>query len=100
MPDTPDVVRNAEAQRFEVHLEGHLAELDYSRSGDTITFTHTGVPDAMAGRGIGGALARAALEYARTEGLDVVPLCPFVRGYIDKHAEYQPLVKQSSGGWG
>jgi predicted GNAT family acetyltransferase len=79
-------------------MDGHLAELDYQRTGNEILFTHTGVPSALEGRGIGSALARAGLEYARAEGLTVVPLCPFVRSYIDRKPEYQPLVKQASSG--
>ena len=62
-------------------------------------FTHTGVPTALEGRGIGSALAKAGLEYAQAEGLAVVPLCSFIRAYIDRKPEYQPLVRKSSGGF-
>ena len=98
MSATVQVVHNEGDHRFEVEMDGHLAELDYQRSGNEILFTHTGVPSALEGRGIGSALARAGLEYARAEGLTVVPLCPFVRSYIDRKPEYQPLVKQPSSG--
>lgn len=65
----------------------------YRLAPGTITFTHTDVPEALAGRGVGSKLARAALEYARTEKLRVVPLCPFIAAYIRKHpADYADLV--------
>lgn len=99
MPAPVSVHHNEAAARFEVQQDDHLAELDYRRSGDQIIFTHTGVPAELEGRGIGSALARAGLEYARAEGLAVVPLCPFVRGYIERKPEYQPLVRESSGGF-
>ncbi len=57
-----------------------------------IVFTHTGVPPALEGRGIGSALAKTGLEYARANNLEVVPLCSFVRGYIERKPEYQDLV--------
>ena len=50
------------------------------------------IPPALEGRGIGGSLVRSGLEYARTEGLTVRPLCPFVAAYIAKHPEYRALV--------
>lgn len=93
-----EVVHNAAQHRFEVSQEGHLAELDYQRVGNEIIFTHTGVPAALEGRGIGGALAKAGLTYARDNSLEVVPLCPFIKGYIERKPEYQPLVKQASSG--
>jgi predicted GNAT family acetyltransferase len=71
----------------------------YHTEGDQIIFTHTGVPSALEGRGIGSALAKAGLEYARAQGMAVVPLCPFVRSYIERKPEYQPLVQKSSGGF-
>ena len=59
------------------------------------------MPAALEGRGIGGALAKAGLEFARANHLQVVPLCPFVRSYIERKPEYQPLVSVgTSGGFG
>jgi uncharacterized protein len=99
MPESLTVQHNEAAHRFEVQQDGHLAELTYRRSGNQIIFTHTGVPSELEGRGIGSALARAGLDYAKAESLTVVPLCPFVRSYIERKPEYQPLVQQSSGGF-
>lgn len=101
MANPPEVHHNSAEHRFEVAEDGHLAELDYTRTGNRIVFTHTGVPAALEGRGIGSALARTALDYATDEQLDIVALCPFVRGYLEKHPEYRTAAKGSSGGgWG
>ena len=86
------VIDNAAENEYEVHAEGEVAILTYQRQGKRITFYHTEVPPALEGRGIAGTLARAALEAARADGLEVVPLCPYVAAYIRRHQEYLPLV--------
>jgi len=48
--------------------------------------------DELEGRGIGGRIVKTGLDYARAEGLKVVPQCSFVRGYIERHQEYADLV--------
>ena len=90
--DTGTVVHNTDASRFELTLEGHTAVLDYRLAGQTITFTHTGVPTQLEGRGIGSQLAKAGLAHARENGLKVKALCWFVNGYIERHPEYQDLI--------
>lgn len=89
----PEIRHNIAASRFELQIGGNIAVLEYSLQGDTITFTHTGVPGELEGRGIGSQLARAGLEYAREKVLKVVPVCWFVAGYIERHTEYQSLIK-------
>jgi predicted GNAT family acetyltransferase len=84
---------NTRARRFENSYGGALSTVAYEIDGDTITFTHTEVPKQVAGTGIGGALAEAALRFAESSGLKVVPQCPFVASYIRKHPEFQKLVK-------
>lgn len=86
------VKNNVDASRFEVDVEGRVALIQYRLSGKRITFLHTEVPDEFEGQGIASKMAKTALNYARDNGLTVVPLCPFVRGYIERHPEYQPLV--------
>lgn len=89
----PDSVRdNAERSRFELPLDGHTAFSEYRRQGDVLTIMHTEVPPALNGRGIGSALVRGMLGIVRQNGWKVVPRCPFVRGYIDKHPEYADLL--------
>lgn len=83
---------NRDERRYQAEVDGSLAILEYRREGDQITFTHTDVPESLEGRGVGSALARYALDDARASGLRVVPQCPFVRGYIERHGEYRDLV--------
>ena len=64
------------------------------RAPGLIIYTHTEVPDALEGRGIGSKLARTVLDYARAAHLAVVPSCPFIRAYIARHPEYQDLVRR------
>lgn len=97
MPTSPPqvpVTHDAQASRFEATVNGQRATAEYARKGDTIVFTHTTVPPALEGRGIGSALARAALDYARAEGLAVVPRCPFIAEYVKEHPEYHDLVQR------
>lgn len=89
------VQSNETKRRYEAHVDGHLAVLDYERDGQRITYLHTEVPRALAGRGVGSRLARAALEDARAQHLTVVPQCPFVQTYLRRHPEYLPLVEAS-----
>ena len=91
-PQAITVIDNTEKHRFESTVDGETALLVYRVLGDTITLVHTEVPATLAGRGLGGELARAALTAARMRGLKVVPACPFVRAYIARHPEFADLV--------
>ena len=95
-PDDLHVVHIPEENRFEIRADGHTAELTYNLRGGTITFTHTGVPPALEGQGLGSKLAKAGLEYARANGLKVQSLCWFVNGYIQRHPEYNNLLESKT----
>jgi predicted GNAT family acetyltransferase len=86
------VEHNVEARRFEIQYGDELARLEYRRRDSVIVYTHTVVPVALEGHGIAGRLAREALDYAREKGLSVVPVCPYVADYLEKHPEYGDLV--------
>lgn len=86
------IVNNAENHRFETVVEGHRAIAEYNLIRGGIVFTHTEVPKELEGRGIGSALIRAGLGYAREQGLKVTPICPFFAAYMKKHAEVQDLL--------
>jgi len=86
------VTHEPDFHRFAVHLDGATALLTYKQQAGTITLVHTEVPPAMEGKGIGGQLAKTALNYARENHLKVVPRCPFVASYVQRHPEYQDLV--------
>ena len=93
-------VRNNPAEsRYEAWLDGELAGVaeyrtEASGDQDAVVFTHTEVADRFEGRGVGSTLARAALDDVRASGRAVVPLCPFIKGWIEKHPDYQDLVRE------
>jgi predicted GNAT family acetyltransferase len=78
-----DVTHSPETSRF----ESGRAYLDYERKGDTLDIRHTIVPEDMGGQGIGGDLVRAAVEYVRAEGLELVVTCPFAKKWLAKHPD-------------
>jgi predicted GNAT family acetyltransferase len=83
----PAIVDNKAEHRFEAIVDGRLAELVYRRNGDRLTLVHTGVPDELDGRGLGGALVRAAIEQAASHGWTVVPHCSFARRWLQDHPD-------------
>jgi predicted GNAT family acetyltransferase len=93
-----EVVDVPEESRYELRLRGRLIGLAaYRRRNGRIAFTHTEVDESCAARGFGSLLASAALEDARRAGLAVVPLCPFIAGYIERHPEFAQLVVSGYG---
>jgi hypothetical protein len=86
------VTNNEEAQRFEATADGLRSILTYRRFPDRIVFNHTEVPPPLEGKGLAAKLTRVALDFARANHLRVVPLCPYVSSFIQKHGEYQDLV--------
>lgn len=92
------VRNNREAQRYELGVDGELAIADYQPRGGAIAFTHTKVPQALEGRGVGSRLIRGALADVRAQGLKVIPLCAFVAAYVDRHAEEQDLLAVDAPG--
>lgn len=94
--ETLEIRDNTAENRYETIVEGHLAKAEYHlQTEDAITFTHTEVPSALNGRGIGSKLAAFALDDARQRHLHVIPLCPFIATYIKRHREYLDLVPDS-----
>jgi uncharacterized protein len=82
-----------EADRYEIRDgERVLGFAAYERRGDTVVFTHTEVDPDAGQSGLGSALVRGALDDVRAQGGQIVALCPFVHGWIDRHQEYADLV--------
>ena len=92
MAEPLDILMNEATHRFEATLGGETAFTEYVIHNGAMVLPHTVVPPAFEGRGVGSALAKAALGYARQHGLKVKPSCPFIAGYIGKHPEYADLV--------
>ena len=92
------ITDNPALNRYEARLDGRLAGFAEYRLTDTlIVFTHTEVDPSFEGKGIGGALARFALDAVRAAGSrEVLPRCPFIKAWIDKHPDYLGLVSEAA----
>lgn len=97
MTDPEITVSDApERSRYEVFVDGERAGFAvYRDEARTRVFTHTEIAGEYEGRGVGSALAREALDDARATGRPVVPRCPFIARYIERHTEYADLLAQS-----
>ena len=92
MPKTAGkVVHNIKASRFELEVPGGLAILGYQRTADGMDLLHTEVPPEDEGSGHGSALVRAALDHARQANERIIPTCPFVKAYLEKHPDDRDL---------
>jgi predicted GNAT family acetyltransferase len=79
------VVDNRQQSRFEVAVDGHVAMLVYERRPPSLVLVHTEVPPELRGRHLGDVLMKAAIDASRSEGLHIVPVCPFAKAYLEKH---------------
>jgi uncharacterized protein len=91
--DTTEITDNRAEDRYELRIGGELAGMAvYRLTPGRIVFTHTEVAPEFEGHGVGGRLAKFALDDARARGLQVVARCPFVAEYIRRHPDYQELL--------
>ncbi|MUL40742.1 N-acetyltransferase [Streptomonospora sp. PA3] len=94
-----EVADAPERKRYEARTGGAVAGFaEYQLTDQLAVFTHTEVDPAYEGQGVGGALVRGALDDVRTRGLAVLPVCPFVKSWIQRHPDYADLVYQSGPG--
>ena len=91
-PTIPDVVDNTAAHRFEITLGHDTAYAEYNLVEGGVILPHTLVPEVFEGKGVASKLARYAMQYARDHHLKIIPLCPFMAGYMTKHPETHDLV--------
>ncbi|MFI0986783.1 GNAT family N-acetyltransferase [Streptomyces exfoliatus] len=95
----PQVKDQPQKSRYEILAGDDGTETagfaEYHLSEGEIAFIHTEIDSRFAGQGLGGLLARGALDDARARGLHVLPYCPFIRGWIGKHPEYTDLVPEA-----
>ena len=90
-----EAINNTALHRYEMVIEHSTAYVTYARMDGRITLMHTEVPSALAGRGVGSALARSVLEDIRRLRLKIVPECAFIAGFIKRHPEFEDLVAGS-----
>ncbi|QBI54014.1 GNAT family N-acetyltransferase [Streptomonospora litoralis] len=96
-----EVADAPERNRYEARTgdgAGVAGYVDYRMADGRAVLTHTEVDSAYEGQGVGGALVRGALDDVRDRGLSVDPVCPFVKGWIDRHPDYADLVDESRSG--
>ncbi|MDR0892350.1 MAG: N-acetyltransferase [Mediterranea sp.] len=87
------LIDNVDKRRYEFQIDGKVAQIDYIKSQhNQIFLVHTEVPISLGGQGIASQLVQKALEDIELKGLKLVPLCPFVAGYIKKHPEWKGIV--------
>lgn len=87
-------------RRYAAQHEGYEgeAELEVSRvSASLVIAAHTGVPESMAGLGIGTALVERLIADARAEGFRIIPLCPFVKAQAQRHPEWADVINGPTG---
>ena len=90
-----DVTDNSEVHRYEAHTDGALAGfIDYRIRDGRISLIHTQVEDAFEGKGVASVLVKRALGTVRDSGLAMLPVCPFVQAYLQRHPEYVDLVPE------
>ena len=87
-----DIVHDAQRQCFEAFVDGHRCELDYQRDGERLLITHTGTAPALRGRGLAGELVEHALHWLAPLGLQLLPLCSYVRVHVERHQRWQRLL--------
>ncbi len=97
MSDDITVADNPDQNRYEARIGGALAGFSaYLLAADQITFVHTEVDPKFEGKGVGSAIARYALDDVKERGgLSVIPQCPFIKAWIDRHPDYQSLIQPS-----
>ena len=95
MPEHHDVAitNNEDKHRFEARIGSDTAVLEYTLASHIIVYNHTEVPKHLEGQGIASQMARVALEYAKENELQIMPLCPYVASYIRRHPEYKALLR-------
>jgi predicted GNAT family acetyltransferase len=87
------IVDNPEKRRYEALVDGEVAGyVFYQLREDALVLIHTEVAEEFEGQGIGSRLAAGTLEDIRARGLRIVPVCPFIKSYIERHPEYAELV--------
>ena len=87
-----EIAHDATRRRFETRVDGELCTLDYELDAGTMAITHVNVPDAVARRGIAGALTEAALAHARASGCRVIAQCPYAAWYVREHPQWTDVL--------
>lgn len=88
-----ELINNTDENQYEFHVGKYIPKIEYIKTNNgEIYLTHTEVPIALEGQGIGSQLAEKVLTDIEKQGLRLVPLCPFIAGYIKKHQDWRRIV--------
>ena len=90
-----EVINNEATNQYEFHIDGFIARIVYQKQGDKIFLIHTEVPLQLGGKGIASLLVKKVLEDIQQKGFKLIPLCPFVKKYIQHHPEWASLVMEN-----
>jgi uncharacterized protein len=91
-----EVIDVPSAQRFEIRVDDEVAGfVTYRDAPDGLALVHTEIASRFEGQGLGSALAEGALQAVRDAGTSVLPYCPFIRSYVQRHPEHVPLVPEA-----
>lgn len=95
--DSPTVQHDPDARKFFIAADGGESRLSYRPAGDgKLDFVSTFTSPELRGRGLAGRVVAAGLDYAREQGLQVIPSCPFVGSYVDDNPRYADLVVEQA----
>lgn len=86
------LIQNKEMQQFEMHINGSTALIAYEENGNNYALIHTEVPEALEGKGIASVLVLKVFKFIEAEGRSIIPLCPYVKSYLDKHPEWNRII--------
>lgn len=95
MTNDYQLINNEKQQQFEFDIDGYTPLIEYVNRDENIFLTHTEVPAAIEGKGVGSQLVEKTLLYIKNKNKHVVPLCPFVSAYIKKHPKWVGLVARN-----
>lgn len=88
-----ELINNREEKRYEYHVNGGLARIEYIQANNEIYLTHTEVDSDLEGKGIGKKIIELALTDIQDQNLKLIPLCPFVASYIRSNPVWKTLLK-------
>ena len=87
-----EMVNNEALHNFEMWIDGERAFIDYKIQGDIISLLHTEVPKTLEGKGVASVLLEKTLIWIEKKHLQLVPLCSYVRHYLERHPEWNKLL--------
>lgn len=90
------VIDNKEEHRFEAEVEDHTAIVEYTVQPGILSLDHTEVPKELSGQGVASEMVEKVLLQIELRGLKVIPVCPFIKKYIDKHPEWKSILAEDS----